>query len=200
MAPPNSERVSAVHSRRPSRPASARMSRAASHDESSEPLVSRDIRIDDPITSLEAALVVPDPEAWSAHLIAARRRLGVPSPERKLSNVEEADLRFRNHRDSLTLAHGRLIDSSGVRPELFAHRDSVKIAKKRMHARNHKHANRLESKSEPERHADDDATIIPPLPVIKAHAAEALTHGTPAPILRHTKSASGRHIRIEESL
>lgn len=200
LAPPNSERVSAVHSRRPSGPASARMSRAASHDESSEPVVSRDIPNDNPTQSLEAALVIPDLEAWSAHLVVARRKLGVTSPERKLSNIEEADLKFRNHRDSLTLAHGRLIDSSGVSLELFAHRASVKIAKKRMHARNHKHAHRLGSKSEPEQHAYDDATMIPPLPVVKAHAAEALTHGTPAPILRHTRSASGRHIRIEKSL
>ena len=79
-------------------------------------------------------------------------------------------------------------------------KDSVKIAKKRMHARNHMHAHRVESKSEPEQHADGEAATIPPLPVVKAHAAEALTHGAPAPILRHTKSASGRHIRIEESL
>lgn len=149
MVPPNSKRVSAAHSRRSSRPASAQMSRASSHDEHSELMVPRDIPIDNPTTSLEAALVVPDSEAWSAQLVAARRKLGVPSPERKLSNVEEADLKFRNHRDSLTLAHGRLVDSSGVRPELLAHRDSVKIANKRMHARNHKHAHRLESRSDP---------------------------------------------------
>ncbi|KAF3051018.1 hypothetical protein E8E11_005952 [Didymella keratinophila] len=200
LAPPNSERVSAYHSHRPSRPASARISRAASHDELSEPVVLRDIPVDNPTTSLEAAVVVPDPEAWSAHLVAARQKLGVPSPERKLSNVEEVDLKFRNHRDSLTLAHGRLVDSSGVRPDLFAHRDSVKIAKQRMHARNHKHAHRVESKSEPKQHADDEAATIPPLPVVKAHAADALTRGAPAPILCHTKSASEQHIRIENSL
>jgi hypothetical protein len=200
LAPPNSERVSAVHSRRPSRPTSARISRAASHDESDEPKVTRDILVDDTTTSLEEALVVPDPEAWSAHLVAARRKLGVPSPERKLSNVEEADLKFRNHRDSLTLTHGRLVDSSGVRPELFAYGDSIKVAKKRMHARNHEHADRLKSKSEPEQHVDDEAATIPPLPVVKAHATEALTRGAPTLILRHAKSASGRHIRIEESV
>lgn len=196
--PPNSERVSAVHSRCPSRPPSARISRSASHDESRDPVTTQDIPIEDQNTPLE--LVVPDPEAWSAHLVAARRKLAVPSPERKLLNVGKADSKFRNHRDSLTLAHGRLLDSGEVRPELFAHKDSVKIAKKRMYAKNHKHAQRLESKSESEKYTDDNAAMLPPLPVVKAHAAEALTHAAPVPILRHTRSASGSHIRIKGSL
>lgn len=199
LAPPNSERVSAVHSRRPSRPASTQMSRVASHDNSSEPVVPKDVPNDDTTITLEAP-PVPDPEAWSAHLVTARRKLGVPCPDRKLSNVEEADLKFRNHRDSLTLAHGRLVDIGGVRPELLGHRDYVRIAKKRMHVGNRKHGHRLESKSESGQHADGEAATIPPLSVVKDHAAEALTHGAPAPILRHAKSASGRHIRIEEQL
>lgn len=200
FAPPNSERVSAVHSRRPSRPASARISRAPSHDESSVTTLSQDTPLDNSSTPAEQTLVMPELEAWSAHLVAARRKLGVPSPERKLSNVEEAELKFCSHRDSVTLAHSRLINSSGVRPELFTHRDSVTMAKERMHAKHHQHAHRLESKSEPGQQTEDGAAVVPPLPVVKAHAAEALKHGVPAPILRQAKSASGRHIRIKEQL
>ncbi|KAF1933016.1 uncharacterized protein M421DRAFT_53318 [Didymella exigua CBS 183.55] len=198
-APPNSERVSAAHSRRSSQPASARMSRATSHEE----LYGPPLPVDNGANSPEATLVVPDPVvpvAWSAHLAAARRKLGVPSKERKLSNVEEADLKFRNHRDSVTLAHSRLINSSGVRPELFAHRDSVTIAKKRMHAKNHQHAHRLRSKSEHAQQTDGEAAMMPTALVVKAHAAEALRQGKPAPILRQTKSVSGQHIRTEGSL
>ncbi|KAF2633567.1 hypothetical protein BU25DRAFT_444271 [Macroventuria anomochaeta] len=194
FAPPNSERVSAVHSRHPSRPASARMSRAASHDDSSAIALPQVTSLDDAAPLTEQTLVVPDSDAWSAHLVAARRKLGAPSPERKLSNVEEADLKFRNHRDSVTIAHSRLIHSGGVRPELFAYRDSVSMAKKRMHAKNHagsapKHVHRPESKSEPGPQLDDAATAIPPQSIVKAHAAEALKKGSPVPILRLSDSA-----------
>ena len=134
-------------------------------------------------------LVVPGSDAWSAYLVTARRKLGASSPERKLSNVEEADVKFRNHRDSVTIAHSRLIHSGGMRPELFAHSDSLLMAKQRMHARDHaapasRHMHRSTSKSEPGPQPDDDnvtATAIPPLPVVKAYAAEVLKNGTPAP-------------------
>ena len=202
FAPPNSERVSAVHSRHASRPVSARMSRAPSQDETSDTPSTQDVSLEDPVTPAEQSLVAPDPEAWSAHLVAARRKVGVPSLERKLSNIE-GDLKFRNHRDSVTLAHSRLIHSSGVRPELFAHRDSVTIAKKRMHAKNHAasasgHLHERESRSEPGSLPGDGAFAIPPLPIVKAHAVDALKKGTPAPILRPSESVSHRHIRIED--
>lgn len=203
FAPPNSERVSAVNSRHPSRPVSAPMSRAASGDGLSVTGISQDnIRVN-PNVMKEQTLIVPDPDAWSTHLAAARQNLGSPSSERKLSNIDEADMKFRNHRDSFTMAHSRLICSGGVRPELFAHRDSVSIAKKRMHAQNHassvrKDAHRPESQSESGNSQSDCTSGNPPLPIVKAHAAEALKKGTPASILRSPASSTIQHVRIQE--
>ncbi|KAF1355699.1 hypothetical protein EJ07DRAFT_158325 [Lizonia empirigonia] len=203
FAPPNSERVSAVHSRHPSRPVSAPMSRAASRDGLSVTGISPDNISVNPNVMKEHTLIVPDPDAWSTHLAAARQNLGAPSSERKLSNIDEADMKFRNHRDSVTIAHSRLICSGGVRPELFAHRDSVSIAKKRMHAQNYassvrKHAHRPESQSESGNTQSDCTSGNPPLPIVKAHAAEALKKGTPASILRSPASSTPQHVRIEE--
>lgn len=200
FAPPNSERVSAAHSRHISRRPSARMSRATSNDNFSEPTLPRDTFLDNPSTRAGQTLVVPNPEAWSALLMKARRKRGVSSPERKLSNVEETDLKFRNHRDSVALAHSRLVQAGVVRPELFAHEDPGKMAKRRMHVKTLQHAHRKESKSDSNRQSGNEAVAMPPLPVVKAHAAAALQHGAPRPILRQSKSASGRHIRIEEHL
>lgn len=205
FVPPNSKRVSAAQSRHPSRPVSARMSRAAFQDGSSTAASVQKIPFEGTVATTDRPLVVPDPDAWSSHLVAARRKLGAPIPERMLSNIEEGDVKFRNHRDSVAIAHSRLIHSRGVRPELFAHRDSLSMAKKRMHARNHSVSTSRamhcpDSKLEPEIQLEGDvaATAIPPLPVVKAHAAEALKHGLPVPILRPSGSFEERHIRIED--
>ncbi|UPX14261.1 uncharacterized protein EKO05_0004750 [Ascochyta rabiei] len=136
FAPPNSERASAVHSQHPSRPVSAPTSRAVSQDWFISTADPQDTPLDTSYFATEQILAMPDSDAWSAHLVAARRKLGASSPERKLSNVDEAETKFRNHRDSVTIAHSRLIRSGGVGPELFAHSDSVSLAKKRIHARN----------------------------------------------------------------
>lgn len=96
------------------------MSRAASRDGLSVTGISQDnIRVN-PNVMKEHTLVVPDPDAWSTHLAAARQNLGSPSSERKLSNIDEADMKFRNHRDSFTMAHSRLI-CSGVFDPSFSH-------------------------------------------------------------------------------
>lgn len=176
LAPPNSEKVSALHSRHPSRPISAPMSRVTSHDALRENESSQDTFLNDSDLRQEQTLVVPSPAAWSTHLIAARRKLGMHSPERKLSNIDEVDVRFRNHRDSVTIAHSRLVRSGGVRPELFEHGDSVSTAKKRLHARNHatstsKQAQLSDSGTEPTPlQADGDTSGLPPPPVVNAEA------------------------------
>jgi hypothetical protein len=139
-APPNSHTTSAVPSRVPSRPASAPLIRAPSEKE--VPLA--DASQEDPtevkeswIVPLEDALLVPDPEMQSKRILNARRRMRNIPVVRKLSNVDGADLNLRGHRDSITLAHTRLLHSGGLSPELFAHRDFVSMARKRMHAKNH---------------------------------------------------------------
>jgi hypothetical protein len=153
FAPPNSERVSPIHSRHHSRPISAQMSRAAFQDGSSTAASAQETSLEEPIYNTDQPLVVPDPDAWSAHLVTARRKPGAFSPKRKLSNIEEADVKFRNLPGFVAVAHSRLTHSE-VRPELFAHRDSLLMAKQRMPARNHaapalRHMHRPKSRSEP---------------------------------------------------
>jgi hypothetical protein len=117
-----------------------------------------------------------DLEAYSAYLIAARQSLNSGDSDQKLSNVEDANFHFRTHRDSMSLARTRLlIGSGGVRPELFAHRDSVEIAKKRMHARNCA----VPGSAPPPEHY---AAVVASSSSVKAHANDALRKDVPASI------------------
>lgn len=200
LAPPNSERASVVHSRHASRPSSVHMPRTPSQDESHAVFVAQDTI---PSPPGQRSPIRPDPEAWPAHRLAARRKPVTPNADHKLSDIEEADIKFRDHRDSVTLAHSRLINSGGVRPELFAHRDSVTLAKKRMYARNHttstaRKLHRLKTASEPGYLPEDDAAAIPQLSVVKAQAFEALRKEAPSPILRRTDDMGGQRIHIED--
>ena len=112
--------------------------------------------------------------------------------DRKLSNVEDADFHFRTHRDSVSLARTRqLIGSGGLRPGIFARRDSVEIAKKRMHARGH-----AASSSVPAR--DRYAAVVASHSSVKAHANDTLGKDTPASILCSSESVQERHIRLED--
>jgi hypothetical protein len=124
VAPPNSQRTSATPSRLPSRSVSTPTTRSASRES---------IKFEDAVQEDQGAswiiptLIVPYSDVQSSRRI---------SGSRKLSSIQDDELKFRGHRDSLTLAHSRLVSAGGVSPELFAHRDSVAIARKRMHARN----------------------------------------------------------------
>jgi hypothetical protein len=139
-APPNSHNTSALQSHVTSRPASAPLTRTPSADEVPRVGASQG----DPtevkegwVVPLEDALLVPDPEMQSTRILNATHRMRNIPVVRKLSDVDDADLKFRGHRDSVTLAHTRLLHSGGLGLELFAHRDSVSMARKRMHGRNH---------------------------------------------------------------
>jgi hypothetical protein len=195
-APPNSQLTSAAPSRFPSQPPSAPMTRAASCDETWFRKALEVVPPDNTHT-----LVVPDSEAQ----LSAGRKSKQAVAVRKLSNMEEADLRFRGHRDSVTIAHSRLVHSGGVSPELFAHRDSVSIAKKRMHAKNHaaSAARQIPRRNPASIEAlnlvtDDDVPEVS-LPAIKEHAAQALESKTSGSILRPgPQTPNQRHIQIVE--
>lgn len=203
IAPPNSRMTSAGPSRLPSRPASAPMTRVASQE---------DIKLDHAAqekllqnvpdwTLPSEQLVVPDPDGSR---LGSSRSLRQSGALRKLSNIEEADLKFRGHRDSVTIAHSRLLQSGGVSPELFARRDSVSMAKKRMHFRNHatpgaRDFHRSDDViSPPLIMLEDDAASIVSLSEVKEHAAEALRNNALASILQAQQAPSQRHIRIVE--
>ncbi|EAT90367.1 hypothetical protein HBI56_048670 [Parastagonospora nodorum] len=204
--PPNSHRTSAVPSRAPSRPSSAPLTRAPSEEQI--PLV--DTLQDGPperkqgwVVPLEKALSIPDPDLQSTRLLNATSRLRAIPTIRKLSNVDDTDLKFRGHRDSVTLAHTRFLRTGGVSPELFAHRDSVSMARKRMHARNHAVSAVLEIPgSNPTGYTSPlaislDDTVLD-MPLVKQHAAQALRSQKSASMLVPQPSQAQRHIRIVE--
>ncbi|KAF1947998.1 hypothetical protein EJ02DRAFT_333413, partial [Clathrospora elynae] len=208
LVPPNSKRSSAAPSRFPSRPASAPMTRTSSCEELSLQAALQESpsqSSQDWESSLKQSLVVPDPEGQRARLYSTSRKVKQPMAFRKLSNIDEDDRKFRGHRDSVTIAHSRLVHSGGISPELFAHRDSVSMAKKRMHARNHatSAAREIPRPKQAQFDAfdlDDDADDVSvPLSFAKEHAAQALKNSTSASILRPARhSANQRHIRIVE--
>jgi hypothetical protein len=208
IAPPNSQKTSAPPSRFPSRPVSAPLSRSASQEDlhRREALQEVPPEVKLPwIAPLADALNVPDPNIQFTRQLNSNQRLKPTPVLRKLSNVDEADMKFRGHRDSVILAHSRLMHSGGISPDLFAHRDSVSMAKKRMHARNHAISS---ARDIPIRTTDGDVTIRPTislddsfldLPMVKEKAAQALRSQKSASILwvQHPAEPK-RHIRILE--
>jgi hypothetical protein len=208
IAPPNSQKTSAPPSRLPSRPVSAPLSRYASQED----IYRRDALQEVPpevklpwIAPLADALNVPGSDTQSTQQLNTNQRLSPMPVLRRLSNVEEADLKFRGHRDSVTLAHSRLMHSGGISPDLFARRDSVAMAKKRMHARNHAISS---ARDIPIRTAEGDVTIRPTislddsfldLPTVNEKAVQALRSQKSASILgAQQPSEPKRHIRIVE--
>jgi hypothetical protein len=136
--PPNSQRTSAVPSRLPSRPPSAPLSKAPSQEEMyvGEPLREAPAEVKHGwIVPLADALVLPELNLQSTRLLNTTHRLRQIPAIRKLSNVEDVDVKFRGHRDSVTLAHSRLMHSGGIAPDLFAHKDSVSVARNHAAAR-----------------------------------------------------------------
>jgi hypothetical protein len=205
--PPNSRMTSGAPSCVPSRPASAPLTRAVSCEDISfrEALQETPPHIPGVgSTPHEQSLVVP-----SVEIPHGRGKNTKPAVvARKLSNLEEADTRFRDHRDSVTIAHSRIVHLGGVSPELFAHRDSVSIGKKRMHARNHAAtaARSISRRNEVSiealgLYADEDNSVAT-LPTVKqhaAHAAHALKNSSSPSILhRPQQTVNKRHIRIVE--
>lgn len=183
LAPPNSRGAGATQSRR----ASAHSLDTPSQDESIPSKSRGSDSQQDVSAETEVPRLVEDPITWPSQLVAARQKLDNPGPDRKLSNFDE--LSFRGHRDSLSVAQLRLAKSSGLRTELFAHRDSVALAKERLSAarqrgsasrRLHRPVSRPELGS---RTAGGEAAITP-LSVVKTHAADALKRGSPTTILR----------------
>ncbi|KAF7443607.1 hypothetical protein A1F99_116810 [Pyrenophora tritici-repentis] len=210
-APPNSQMTSCTSSRfpscPPSRTASAPMTRTASKEEMTFSDALRDTLPQLPEhlpPVLEQALPTPDGEVR----IGGGRDMKPAIGFRKLSNVDEADTRFRGHRDSVTMAHSRLVRSGGVSAELFAHRDSISIGKKRIHARNHATSavraipRRRETICEMRNFLDDDdmsGVSMPAADLVKERAAQALRNSSSPSMLRPPQQTPNqRHIRIVE--
>jgi hypothetical protein len=142
IAPPNSTRTSANASCHHSRPASRQNYRSDSFADDKAKLEEDTYGEEGP---QQDTLAIPDPDAPSTrpgHHIETHRRMRKLPHTRRLSNMDEFDVRFHGHRDSVALARNRISDADNVSLELFmqTHRDSVCIAKKRMHSHKRNHA------------------------------------------------------------
>ncbi|KAF2852750.1 hypothetical protein T440DRAFT_525131 [Plenodomus tracheiphilus IPT5] len=207
LAPPNSQRTSAGPSRHQSRPASAPTTRMGSEEDEALEVVPQDlspVSIDEWAAYPEESLVVPDPDGHAGRMSHTNRRKAQIPAIRKLSNIDDADLKFRGHRDSVTIAHSRLVRTGCASPELFAHRDSVAKARKRMHARNHatsaaRNATRMEKLQPDALSLEDDGLPVVSLETVKEHALQALKKSSSASMLRTPEEpATQRHIKILE--
>jgi hypothetical protein len=203
LAPPNSQVTSATSSCHPSRPASAPLTRTVSNED-----VSIGVTIHG--TSLHVAQNSLQPSEQPLRMpnsgfLRRGRRNKYPAKARHLSSLEEADAKFCGHRDSVSVAHARLVRPERVSAELLERQDSYKLAKKRKHTQNR--ATSAEGAS-PQRKdlslevlnlaVDNDIPEVS-LHMVKKHAAEALKNSSPPPILGSLQHASGqRHIQIVE--
>jgi hypothetical protein len=215
IAPPNSERTSTTPSRHHSRPASARRCKSDSFADDEAPT---DEDTFEEQEYKQNTLAIPDPNAPNnrpGHLVGSHRRVRKPPSLRRLSNMDESDLRFRGHRDSVTLARKRILNADNVSSELFistmpaaspltSHRDSVSIAKKRMHSHNRNYAissargipQSKVTASDPSHPIDDLDQAIFSHPASSA-ANKALKSSSSASMLL-PQPIDARHIRIVE--
>lgn len=141
LTPPNSQRTSEAASRPASRP----ITRSHSYEsgstislddtqyevppEASAPAHTTHSSREHPYTTSESSIELVTPPLASPTL---RHRGPLPAT-RSFSNLDDAH--FRGHRDSVTLARGRLVHSSPFSDIVKTHRDSVALAKKRMRER-----------------------------------------------------------------
>jgi hypothetical protein len=130
VPPPNSTRTSTVTSRGQSHPASVSLSRETSDEE-----FAPDSRFQQ--KSLGSLPPDPDQGKWSDLLIDARGRLKDEVAARSISQFHQNDTKFHGHRDSVAVAHDRLSRTMGTPRDLYAYRDSIALAKRRMHAKDH---------------------------------------------------------------
>ncbi|XP_014560537.1 hypothetical protein COCVIDRAFT_34496 [Bipolaris victoriae FI3] len=203
LAPPNSQVTSTTSSCHPSRPASVPLNGVVSGGD-----VSRGDVMDETLPYVGQYLLQPSEQSllvrnreiqrkgrWNRHSTKARH----------LSSLEETDTRFHDHRDSVTIAHARLIHSGYVSPKPFERQDSYEIAKKRKHIRSQ--AASVESAySQPKESSIEALDLVTnndsakeSLLAVKEHAAQALKNGKPASILRSPNYGTDqRHLRIVE--
>jgi hypothetical protein len=126
-------------------PNSARMSRSVSDDEQEEEMeieLQEALRLPDTrfsdvqSTSERPSLVVPDPDAIISRSGSRSTSTRSLPSDRRLSNVDDSDVKFRGHRDSVALARSRIFNAGGlvslVAPELLTHRDRVALSRKHM--------------------------------------------------------------------
>jgi hypothetical protein len=218
FTPPNSEATTVAASRASSHPASARISRLHSHESHEGDVDSDDTDglIQKKTVTKRVApgtIVYPEnnaqlrPGARLASNKGKKRPGPVPELDRRLSNIEDSEVHFRNHRDSLTLARDRIVHGGGVSPEHIAHRDSVSMAMARKRAKggkNHSSLSNTQSSYFPDTLHEDAHHLLPIIDVEMAKpkkadtAVRSLKNSASASMLRPDGDHHNKHIRIIE--
>jgi hypothetical protein len=195
-------------------PNSARMSRSVSDDEQEEELELEealrlpDIQFTDNISSKRASLVVPDPDATISRSGSRSTSTRSLPSDRRLSNVDDSDVKFRGHRDSVALARSRIFNAGGlvalVSPDLLTHRDRVALSRKHILtggglAKSHATAS-ARPHSRLSGDADAGVAVAEGLGVVDERAVKGLKKSASASMLRDQAGDvdSQRHIRIVE--
>jgi hypothetical protein len=197
-------------------PNSARMSRSVSDDEQEEEikldlqeaLQLPDTHFTDNTSSKRPSLVVPDPDATISRSGSRSTSTRSLPSDRRLSNVDDSDVKFRGHRDSVALARSRIFNAGGlvslVAPELLTHRDRVALSRKHMLVRGGLAKSHATASARPHSRLSGDAdagvVVAEGLGVVDERAVKGLKKSASASMLRDQAGDvdSQRHIRIVE--
>ncbi|KAL5375695.1 hypothetical protein DPSP01_011051 [Paraphaeosphaeria sporulosa] len=135
-APSNSQETTGAPSYATSTPGTASSSRPPSQYVTDAAEKLEVDRFHDSAEESVAILVVPDAEVALGTIATLSNDFKKPLADRRLSNVDDSEMKFRGHRDSVTIARSRLLHDGEVSPELLEVQKYSSTAKRRMHARN----------------------------------------------------------------
>lgn len=208
FTPPNSEVTTVAASAYSSRPDSERASRLPSHggensdSEEEVPLLLHQRTTPNPASD---SIVLPKSDT---HLMPRSRHgeariQGQPLLNRHLSNVEESELHFRGHRDSVTLARDRILHAGGPSTEYFRGRDSVSMSMAKRRLKEKKSAP-MAAQALSYRDVDDTGRLLPIVDMIDVQTPSAPMKQSAVRSLKNSASASMltartglRHIRLK---
>lgn len=209
FTPPNTEVTTAAASAYSSRPDSERVSRLPSRgedDSDSEedtPLLLHQKTAPKPASD---SIVLPKSDTFlmpgSRH--GEGRIKGQPLLNRHLSNVEDSELHFRGHRDSVTLARDRILHAGGPSTEYIRGRDSVSMSMAKRRLKEKKSAP-IGAQGMAYRDIDDTGRLLPivdmmnietPSTPMKQSAVRSLKNSASASMLT-ARTGQHRHIRLK---
>jgi hypothetical protein len=139
VAPSDSKKPSTNSSTQPSQPPSSCASENSSSNEENSDAEPDNTHQAKKEKLLRNTLLEPNTEGGCALMgtgIGSDQDTRRSVASRRLSNMEDDEVKFRGHRDSVALARSRIFAGGSVLPELFMHQGSVSVTKKQMHVRN----------------------------------------------------------------
>jgi hypothetical protein len=133
-APSNSQKTSGALSCSSSMPATTRPSRPPSQDESEATDSLGVNKSNDSGGGATAALSIPS-SAQLGTIATLPDKFKKSQTDRRLSMTDDFEMKFRGHRDSVTIARSRLLHNRGLSPELLEVQKYASTTKGRRHAR-----------------------------------------------------------------